>query len=253
VRILSTDPISARKEDYLVTYKKTARRFHAKATPLPSPKPNGWAYSRIAIFDGDAEIGSYTRNYPAFGEPTFEPFELGGTWYALYAPDYTSTRIMRLPDCQHLGGEEAAAHGFCPVEFFVPRYRTVVRTDRETGRESEEWWFESQGEERPGDDSTVRLYDLAYGPWLSLDIGFVAGCHWGDDNTWKLEVIDLSRAAEGIVSRSARFGHLQLGEMPLVDAIHLDRHMPHWELRATIIRQERRDVRTGVLIDPYDE
>jgi hypothetical protein len=111
--------------------------------------------------------------------------------------------------------------------------------------------FESEGEERP-DGPMLSGYALAYGNWLSLDIGFVAGCLWGDDKSWKLEVIDLSLAAEGIITRSARFGHVQLGKMPLAEAV-LDSYLPHWESRATIIRQERRDVRTGALIDPYDE
>jgi hypothetical protein len=41
--------------------------------------------------------------------------------------------------------------------------------------------------------------------------------------------------------------------MSLPDALRFDRHLPHWELRATIVRQERRDVASGQLIDPYDE
>jgi hypothetical protein len=228
-----------------------ARRFHAKATVIPSPNPETWAHSIVRIFDRDVEIGGYERNHPSFAEETFEAFEADGTWYALYARDYTSTRLMTLPDCQDIGGEEPNEAGFCPVEFFVPRYRKVVMKVHATGYEMEHWWFESEGEE--GVNGARGGYDFAYGPWLSLDVGFVAGCHWGDDNTWKLQVIDLSRAAEGILSRSARFGHLEIGKMPLAEAVRLDRFMPHWELRATIIRQERRDVRTGELINPYDE
>jgi hypothetical protein len=41
--------------------------------------------------------------------------------------------------------------------------------------------------------------------------------------------------------------------MSLAESIYFDRHMPYWELRATIIRRERRDVATGALIAPYDE
>lgn len=66
-------------------------------------------------------------------------------------------------------------------------------------------------------------------------------------------MFDLSRAAEGILVRPERFGHLQLGTMPLVNIVRLDHYPGFWELRATIIRQERREVRTGELIDPYDE
>jgi hypothetical protein len=229
---------------------KKVRRFQAKATQEPNPK--GWAYSSVTILDTDVEIGRYKRNYPRFSEETFEPFELNGEWYAIYSRDYTSTRVMKLPECVDLGGEEPASHGFCPVELFVPRYRKVTMTQIATGRVIERLAFESDGEERP-DEPALDGFASVYGPWRSLDIGFVAGCLWGDDSTWKLEVIDLSQAAEGIVSRSARFGHLQLGKMPLVEVVLLDSHPPDWELRATIIRQERRDVRIGTLIDPYDE
>jgi len=67
-------------------------------------------------------------------------------------------------------------------------------------------------------------------------------------------MIDLSRAAEGVITRTARFGHVQLAnKMPLAEAVSLDSFPPHWDLRATLVRQERRDVRTGALIDPYEE
>jgi hypothetical protein len=205
----------------------------------------------VRIFSGDSELGGYKRNYPSFGEQTFEPFELGGVWYALYSRDYTSTRVMKLPGCEDLGGEEPGSGGFCPVEFFVPRYRAVVTKNTVTGEISENARFESWGDERP-DQPTREGFEISYGEWKSLDIGFVAGCLWGDDSSWKLEVFDLSGVAEGIIVRSARFGHVELGKMPLAEAVVLDSFLPHWELRATIIRQERRDVRTGTLIDPYE-
>lgn len=109
--------------------------------------------------------------------------------------------------------------------------------------------FERAGEERVPPPNC----ETSYGPWCSLDVGFVAGCVWGDDSSWKLEVFDLQRAAEGVISRSARFGYLELAnKMPLAEAVLLDSFPPHWDLRATIIREERRDVRTGALIDPYE-
>jgi hypothetical protein len=124
-------------------------------------------------------------------------------------------------------------------------------TDLATGSAREFLEFESNGE-RP-DRSQSHGCEFTLGPWQSLDIGFVAGCHWGDDSSWKLEVFDLSRASDGVISRTARYGHLQLGKMPLAEAISLDSFLPYYELRATIIQQQRWDVRTGALIDPYDE
>lgn len=206
--------------------------------------------SSVIIREGSSEIGSYARNFPAFSEATFEPFELNGSWFALYSRDYTSTRVMSLPACLDLGGEEPATNGFCPVEYYVPRYRDVETTNLSTGRVFSDRRFESEAEEA----SPPAGHRIKYGPWCSLDVGFVAGCIWGDDSSWKLEVVDLSRAAEGQICRTARFGHLELAnKMPLSEAVQLDSFPSCWDLRATIIRQERRDVRTGALIDPYDE
>ena len=40
--------------------------------------------------------------------------------------------------------------------------------------------------------------------------GLVAGCIWGDDSSWKIQYLDLSRAAEGIIGREERFGYIEL-------------------------------------------
>jgi hypothetical protein len=43
-----------------------------------------------------------------------------------------------------------------------------------------------------------------------MTMGFVAGCHWGDDTSWKVEAIDLKHAAQGELKRAALFGHFEL-------------------------------------------
>lgn len=229
-----------------------ARRFRAEA--VVKPHHVNWGSAVVKIFDGDVQIGQYERNHPGWAEETFEPFEAKGVWYALYSRDYTSTRLMRLPDCVDLGGEESAAHGFCPVELYVPRYRRILQRNRSNGQEIESWHFENSAFAWTTAGAVDYGYDTTFGPWESLTTGFVAGCLWGDDSSWKLEVFDLSNVADGQISRSARFGHLQLARgMSIPDSLQFDRFMPHWELRVTIVRQERRDVASGQLIDPYDE
>ncbi len=230
-----------------------ARRFRAVAVEEPR-RTGSLGGVTVNIFDGDTQIGAYARNYPSFGEETFEPFELDGTWFALYSSDYTATRVMSLPDCRDIGGEEPASDGFCPVELYVPRYRKVTRTARTSGEEREDWRFEDSAETFILPEDDAYSYGWTIGPWLSLPTGFVAGCIWGDDSTWKVQVFDLSEAAKGKIARTERFGHVELAHgLSLAESIRLDRHMPDWELRATIIRRERRDVATGRLIDPYDE
>lgn len=230
-----------------------ARRFRAEVVET-SGRSGAWQSVMINVFDGDADIGRYERNYPSFGAETFEPFELDGAWYALYSSDYTATRVMSLPDCKDLGGEEPAPNDFCPIELYVPRYRKIKYTVRATGEEKENWSFEARAEKFTMPEDDDRSYGWTIGPWLSLPTGFVAGCIWGDDYTWKVQVFDLSEAAKGKIVRSDRFGHVELADkLSLADSLDFDRHMPDWELRATVIRRERRDVATGKLIDPYDE
>lgn len=113
--------------------------------------------------DGDSErvIGRYVRD---FGQEDgiFAPFRLRGKDLALYSPLYTATRIMELPSCKDIGGEEAKSEGFCPVEYFVP------------------------GEEAVGK--------------FAGTIGFVWGCYWACP--WEIHFLDLSHADQGILRRT---------------------------------------------------
>ena len=85
--------------------------------------PNTWDYLTVKIYENidgkKTEIGQYQRNLPGFYN-TFYPFVKNGLWYALYSRDYTATRVMSLPSCKDLGGEEPDSGGFCPVDFYVP-------------------------------------------------------------------------------------------------------------------------------------
>jgi hypothetical protein len=53
--------------------------------------------------------------------------------------------------------------------------------------------------------------------------GFIAGCIWGDDSSWKIQYLDLSQADKGIIKRDDRFGYIELpSELNLDNAIDLD-------------------------------
>jgi len=74
----------------------------------------------IGVFKDSKLIGSYSRNYPIMFD-TFYPFLDPRTdkELALYSPDYSSTRVMSLPSCLDIGGEQPSTAGFCPVEYSV--------------------------------------------------------------------------------------------------------------------------------------
>jgi len=218
-----------------------ARPFHAHER-VHERDSSSWNVATIRIFRGKEQVGAYERNYPSFGKETFEPFERNGKWYALYSPDYTCTRVMTLPDCRDIGGEEPHSNGFCPVELYVPRYR-VTRYQRSDKSVSESWAFESNAE-------TARD---AVGPWQALDTAFVSGCFWGDDSSWKLQAFDLSGVEEGIICRDERFGYLAITDgFPLAAALRFEKFESN-PLRAYIARQETRDIATGKRVHHYTE
>jgi hypothetical protein len=226
------------------------RAFHVTTETKPSGQPHVMATTIVSIYEGDQFLGSYERLFPALGAATFCPFEHGGRWYALYSADYTTTRVMALPECRDLGGEESDPHGFCPVEYYVPRYRVGTWSSPTTGQTYQHYEFDNADRFRPAPQTTDTPYE--YGPWHFLDTGFVAGCHWGDDASWKVEVLDLSRVAEGIIVRSARFGHC---EVPHKRSLRETLDFLGWTPQdpvVTVVRQEERDLATGQVIDPYE-
>lgn len=164
---------------------KINEKYFVKTKTKPS-KPGCWDIMNVDIFMNDEngseiQIGSYERNYTTLYK-TFIPFTKNGKDYALYSRDYTATRVMSLPDCIDIGGEEPDAIGFCPVEYFVPAYDD----------------FEDKicNYEKSEDDNKKILNEKVIGHF-----GFIAGCIWGDDSSWKVQYLDLSNIENGIIKR----------------------------------------------------
>lgn len=171
---------------------------------------NSWGQNRIGIFQGETQIGEFLYNYPVF-DCIFYPFKLKEKWYAIFAPDYLSTGLMSLPDCKILSREESGGGGFCPVEYYIPRYTEFNYPIEKSGeiylRTYEKDW---------NDENQKKEY--FYEPF-----GFVAGCHWGDDTSWKVQYLDLSKADEGTFKREERFGYLELARnLKLKEAVEID-------------------------------
>jgi hypothetical protein len=162
-----------------------------------------WSTAVVGVFDGQNKIGEYDYNY-SHGCP-FYAFEQRGQWLALYATDYQTTSVMSLPDCRRLDSKPEDSK-FCPVEFYVPAYQLVEYTFTSHGRKvapiiSNKCYDDSEYEE--GDPP------LTDKPWAYEDFGFQSGCVWGDDSTWKLRLMDLRKAAGGIVTEIP-IGYIEL-------------------------------------------
>jgi hypothetical protein len=166
-------------------------RFTQRWQQVPS-KPGYWDVADVEILDGTESVAHYPRDYPH--KPPFEPFRQGGRNYALVSTHYQQTDVIDLATGEIIASEDRKAKdwGFCPVGFYVP-----------------DWWDVHDGSILPGTEHWEH-----WDKWPDGTLGFVWGCHWGDDNGWKVQALDLSRISEGAVSRDERFGYLYLDTRP---------------------------------------
>jgi hypothetical protein len=171
---------------------KPRDQYVVKTTPKPV-RPETWDVTNIEVFRRDASgeldrICAYSRNYAML--QTFEPFRQGSREFALISRDYTRTAVLDLKTGQVIAEEPGDPHGagFCPVGFYVP-----------------DWWDVNAGSVIPGSK-----YWSVDREWPAGDFGFVWGCIWGDDSSWKVQYLDLSRVQQGILDRQERFGYVEL-------------------------------------------
>jgi len=204
--------------------------YYAKVIKKEPTGKGTWEYLEVGIFkyipnaSHDQQVGSFQRNYPSLYD-NFHAFRKGDKWYALYSKDYMQTNVMTLPDCKDITNEKKSnTYGFCPTGYYVPFHR----------KDSEDY----------GDDDGLRG-----------EFGFISGCVWGDDTSWKLRYLDLLKVEKGIIKMDERFGYVQLYDMPLKDAVDTSNYWKgasplkgNDELNETYIRvaeAEWYDVETG--------
>jgi hypothetical protein len=258
--------------------KRLATNYYSRALNQDETNLEVRRFGRIGVYyneDGKEElVGSYIRNYST-NFNTFFPFHLNGKDLALYSPDYTATRIMELPSCKDLGGEEPDAMGFCPVDFFVPTYMEqelvhltnnrsfpARRVTKERVNNPTDVYFAERSEKHSyvnGVTGQECEDTFNYRPLTELKFypfGFVAGCIWGDDSSWKIQYLDLSEADKGILRRDERFGYISLPQnMTLKDSIDLDNYGIDTEGYSNYIQitsMQTYDLRNGKTIDPLE-
>jgi hypothetical protein len=173
---------------------KPRDKFFATWSEKPN-RPGTWDSSQVEVFRRGLSIGDnqrlceYERSYAML--QTFEPFRQGNREFALISRDYTKTAVLDLASgivIAEEAEEGAPGSGFCAVGFYVP-----------------DWWDVHDGSKLPGSE-----YWSANDEWPIGDFGFVWGCYWGDDSSWKVQYLDLSRVQDGIISRDDRFGYVEL-------------------------------------------
>jgi len=223
-------------------------------------------------------VYEYDRNYRM--ADTFEPFRQlrNGIWYdyALISPDYTRFEVVdlgkgevvavepyptitqewldRIDEKAKTGdgwaakynvGDERPDWGFCPVDFRVIDWR-----DRFTDESPNQTYSYGKGDDRVEKlvHTDEKLYSLT-GQWA-----LYTGCVWGDDSSWKLRYIDLSRISEGVVTSEDRFGYFPLSGS--LDAVEYDSTADEFYIPVEVIVSRK----SGKAFDPglkwtqdYDE
>lgn len=185
-----------------------------------------WDSSKVSVYNGNILIGEYLRNYGLYGAMTFYPFKLGNEWYALYSAHYTTTRVMKLYDdkIEDWCGQNVDANGFCPVEIYVPRYRVVKGTFDHDGKPYDFNTYAVDCDYRTEDEF---LRDMPeFDSEQHMDFGFMCGCIWGDDSSWKIRYIDLSKIPEKVLTVTEKFGYW---EMPQQLSLKECIDMSNWE------------------------
>lgn len=205
-------------------------RFTVRTTVVESPGPS-WNTLHVEVRDADGvQIASFDRNHPALHR-TFEPFRQGARLFALVSPEYTTTAVLDLATGQIIASESPDAAGFCPVGFYVP-----------------DWWDVHDGSILPGSGSWRSDFEEPRG-----DFGFVWGCVWGDDSSWKVQYLDLTQVREGKLRRDDRFGYLRLAERPELEAREFIRcSMYRGEWTVTFAVHQSFALRTGARIKEED-
>jgi hypothetical protein len=165
---------------------KPRDRFCARATP----EEGSLSRIQVEVLErtprGFVERARYARNHTMFA--TFEPFRQRGRGFALISRDYSKSAVLDLTSGEIIAEESNEKWSFCPVGFYVP-----------------DWWDQYDDSILPGSPHWLKSQELLDGMF-----GFVWGCEWGDDSTWKVQWLDLSRIAEGVLTREARFGYVEL-------------------------------------------
>jgi len=232
-----------------------------------------WHSIKVGVFRAEEgkeeQVGEYIRNYTTLFS-TFCYFRQGDKEYALYSPNYTATRVMELPSCKDLGGEEPNAAGFCPTDFYVPSYidfENVYPDDRIERRRinnpSPENLLPKMVKYYPFDKQTGKAQEVEkpsypVSPHLYYPFGFVAGCVWGDDISWKVQHLDLSEVNRGIIKRDDRFGYIELlDNMNLREAINMSEYLFYPDANdpyrhITITAKQKFNLLTGKRLDGPD-
>ena len=138
-------------------------------------KQGCWSVTKVEVRRGDTLVFEFTRQYPGFALETTRIFSLGGQDILVYSENYETLNFFNLTKREAIALDDESKkqiHGFCPTEILVPKF--AIEDDI----------YICDG------GITGEFHDFA----------FVSGCVWGDDSSWKLNILDMRNLLTGEVN-----------------------------------------------------
>jgi hypothetical protein len=69
-----------------------------------------------------------------------------------------------------------------------------------------------------------------FGSLNYCNFGFICGCVWGDDRSWKIRYVDLSQVSDKILTISDKFGYFEMPQnLNLKECIDMDSWEPDFQ------------------------
>lgn len=146
-----------------------------------------WNYSMYEIFKDNISIGKLYRNYCGY-KKVFQPCIIDGKWYFLFSESYTQMSIYN----ENLEKINNTKSEFCPIDVYVPRFK-IDSVTSEYVSDNDEFYDVTKNDSEP----------------FYTNFAFISGCHWGDDTTMKIRVIDLSDI-ENEFNDTEEYGYLEI-------------------------------------------
>ena len=212
---------------------------------LFSPDYTGTRVMEIFPNVGIKDIGGEDRNASGFC-----PVDL-------YVP--TLRTFVREVDC----GPQAAVKDWSRLLDFFPPGSIIINREQQEDRKKLRY---DDGQciraytgkvEKIGNDKhptycwvwgPKQMYETCFIHTPSND-GFIAGCVWGDDSSWKIQHLDLTGIEQGQIKRTELFGYVELANgTKLKDAINTD-FLEDGGSRITMSVQLTFDLATGNFLD----
>lgn len=212
-----------------ITKKFSGTPFSIECSQVEN-RPGTWNSTKVSIFRDDLSIGEYIRNYSSGADKTFYPFLQDGEWFALYSAEYTALRVMKLhiSTIEDWCGNIPSIGGFCPTEVYIPKYNTF-KNSINRGTEIVEYDFvltDDSTEPSEEADFLDQVNHSGYQHTTYCNFGFLSGCVWGDDTSWKIRYIDLSKIQDKELVIIEKFGYWQIpNSLKLKECVD----MTNWE------------------------